>query len=908
MPLRVLGPIELLGPDGPRVVGATKQRTLLAALAIRRGSAWPAEMLIDALWGETPPVSASKLLQVYVSQLRRLLPDDVRIETHGGAYRLVVADPDLDAAVFERHVEQGRRAQRAGNPGLAASRLRRAIAQWRGPAYADVRYEEFAVDEIERLEALRELAIEARIDADLQLGRHAEVLGELRGMLAADPTRESIAAAAMIAAFRSTGSAEALEIFGTVREALLRELGAEPGPELTDLRSRIERRDPGLHLPAAAGPDSRLVSPLPAPPNELLGRERELAELRALVLRPDVRLVSLTGAGGSGKSRLGLELARQLAESFANGVIVIELASLGDAELVPATIARAAGLEPGADPAGSLTGALAGQELLLVLDNLEHLRAATPFLVRLLAAAPDVVMLITSRVVLHASGEHVYPVAPLAERDARDLFVERTRGFDPSFTLEPGSEALVGSICRRLDCLPLAIELAAPRVRTLGLETLDRRLASRLTVLTGGPRDLPARQQTLREALEWSVRLLAPAHADVLARLAVFAGSGSGDAVRAVAGADDDALVELVDHSLVQAIDLGGEPRFRLLETVREFAYELLGERREDAESALTSWLVEFMDRVGLGREVTHGEAMRRIDPELDNLRDALRHAAGDTDPRREVALVAALWPYWWVRGDLAEAKRVADDVLDRRGIVPSPAGVRVARAAATLAWSLGETNRVGALASRALDTAQAIGDVTEQIWSLNLLGMLANGQGDFAAGERHRKTAIALGEANGDLTLANMARLNLGVTYMEAGRLDEARAELQAVLEYRRPEGLSEGVGYAHLNLGDTEYAAADLEAAERHFLAAAEAFDEVGAKVRFANALQGLAAVEVRTGRAESAARRLGAAAAILAETGWAGDGTALAEPASSAARDVLGSAEYERLFHEGAGTAGR
>jgi DNA-binding SARP family transcriptional activator len=518
--LRVLGPIEVSGPHGPLALGGATLRTLLAVLAAHRGQSVAADVLVDALWGETPPPSASKLLQVYVSQLRKVLPRDVVIATTAAGYRLDVDPEETDAVRFERLLADGRAALASGNPTLASSALGRALALWRGPAFMDVRYEEFARDEVERLEGLRALALDKRIEADLQLGRHGQMVGELRGLLVADPTNERLAGQTMLAAYRAAGAADALAIFATVQASLAADLGEEPGTVIRELRERIARGDVGLQV--SSTPDHR--STLPNAPNPLIGRERELAELRTLLARPDVRFVSMSGAGGSGKSRLALELAQDLEPEFANGAVLVELASLSDPELVLPTIAQALELEPGRDAMSALADALAAKELLLVVDNLEHLREAAPSLVRLLATAPRLVIVVTTRAVLHVSGEHVYPVGPLIETDAVALLADRARANDPTFVLSETTEPQVAAICRRLDGLPLPIELAAARVRALGLRTLDARLASRLAVLTGGPRDLPARQQTLRETLAWSVNLLEPRVAEVLAALAVFPG------------------------------------------------------------------------------------------------------------------------------------------------------------------------------------------------------------------------------------------------------------------------------------------------------------------------------------------------------------------------------------------------
>src|SRR5262245_52880832 len=284
--LRVLGPLEVAGGDGPIPLPA-KPRMLLAVLAIDRGRTRHAESLIDALWGEEPPASATKLLQVYISQLRKALPPGIRIATDPAGYMLEVDESEVDAVRFERLHREGREGLVTGNPALAASLLRRALELWRGPAYADVRYDEFAREEAERLESLRSLARADRLDAEFRLGRHAEVLGDLRGSLAADPTDERLSGLAMLAAYRVAGPADALAIYETVRSALDEELGEAPGPELVALRERIVRRDPSLSPDPSATPGESSGS-LPVPANPLIGRQRELHELRDLMTVPTV--------------------------------------------------------------------------------------------------------------------------------------------------------------------------------------------------------------------------------------------------------------------------------------------------------------------------------------------------------------------------------------------------------------------------------------------------------------------------------------------------------------------------------------------------------------------------------------------------------------------------------------------
>jgi predicted ATPase len=502
----------------------------------------------------------------------------------------------------------------------------RALALWRGRAYGELAYDDFARAESERLEELRLVALEERFDAQLAVGRHEEVLGDVLAHVGENPLRERAHELAMVALYRCARQSDALEHYAAFRARLTDELGLEPGPALRELQRRILQQAPDLLLADVTAP---AAAALPMAPNALVGREGELDELRKLLAQRDARLIVLTGAGGSGKTRLAVEAARRAASSFANGARLVELAPLREPTLVVPTIAHALGVaeDPDQEPLETLAAALAAQELLLLVDNAEHVREAAPSFARLVSAAPRLTLLVTSRAVLHVSGEHVFPVAPLAEKDAVELFVQRAQLLEPSFTLTAETEPDVRQICRRVDCLPLAIELAAARVRTLTPRSLSKRLDTRLGLLTGGPRDLPARQQTLRETIAWSVGLLGKRERDVFARLAVFPGGATLEAAEAVGGADVDTLAVLVDDHLLLRADAVGEPRFRMLETVREYALELLGSERVDVEVALAEYFSTWADelRASATDEREWRGVVERLDPEVDNVRAAAR-------------------------------------------------------------------------------------------------------------------------------------------------------------------------------------------------------------------------------------------------------------------------------------------
>jgi predicted ATPase/DNA-binding SARP family transcriptional activator len=708
MEVRVLGPIEVTGEQGLVRLVAPMHRRLLAALVLSAEQACSRDVLCDALWGESPPASASKLLQVYVSQLRKLLSAPGHIQTRGSGYALELDREAVDATRFERLLREGRDALGEGNPELASSLLTRALDLWRGAAYADVAYEDFARAEAERLEELRRVAVEERIEAGLALGRHGELVAELTSLASAHPVRERVQAQAMVALYRCGRQSDALEVYATVRTRLRDELGLEPAPELRELQKRILQHDPSLLVPARG---DEPIALLPAPSNALLGRDGELSELRELLLRDDVRLLVLSGAGGAGKTRLALEVARQAASSFANGAAFVSLAPLRDAKLVMVEISRALGVREaaGTEPLDTLVAALRPRELLLVLDNAEHLRAATPLFVDLIAGAPRLTLLVTSRVVLHLSGEHVYPVNPLDEVAATALFGERARDASPHFTPDEADEEAIRLICERLDGLPLAIELAASRIRILTPAELLERLDRRLPLLTGGSTDLPSRQQTLRATLDWTVDLLAEDELRDLMHLAVFAGGCTLEAAESVGGTTVDRLGSLIDYSLLQQVATATGSRYSMLETIREHALERLETlgAGQAARRAHAVYYVALAEQLEPNLERTESAALGQVESELDNFRAAFScaHAA---DGGLALRLAAALRRFWYATNRLGEGCRWLAAALEG----PHPASRELAAVAAELGGihaTLGELEPAAERVDQAVEIAEAL-------------------------------------------------------------------------------------------------------------------------------------------------------------------------------------------------------
>jgi predicted ATPase/DNA-binding SARP family transcriptional activator len=665
--IRVLGPLELIGEGRPLSLAAPKERRLLVALVAEVGKTRSSDALTDAIWGDSPPRSAPKLLQVYVSKLRKRLPAPATIRTHGSGYALELQDGVLDAARFERLLHDGREAAEAGNPALAASILGRALALWRGEAYGELADEDFVRSEAQRLEELRLVALEERLGAEIELGRDSELLAQLSRLAESQPLRERLQAQLMLALYRSGRQSEALDLYAATRRHLHDELGLEPGAELRDLQRRILQQDPTLA--GAAGSQEATRVSMPTPPNPLLGRERELAELGQLLGRDEVRLVVLTGAGGSGKTRLALEAARRSAGSFANGAAFVELAPVHDPQLIVGAIFSSLGIEQVlSESLATLVGTLRARELLLLLDNFEHLRDAAPMLVDLLSQAPRLTLLVTSRVVLHLSGERVYPVEPLGEEAAFELFLERASEADVRFEAGDEAGAAIRSICRRLDGLPLAIELAAGRTRTLTPAELLAGLEQRLPLLTGGPRDLPARQQTLRATLEWSVDLLDALERRDLARLSVFAGSCTVEYAETVCDTTLERLSSFVDHNLlVRAVTPHGS-RYSMLETVRELMSEQLdasGEadalRRRHAELMLA-----IVEHAHLSEDDDEPYEQSVALLERDDIRAALDWAV-EADVALGLELASALENFWGPHAPAEGVRRIGD--LLARGV-----------------------------------------------------------------------------------------------------------------------------------------------------------------------------------------------------------------------------------------------
>ncbi len=722
MQIALLGPLSVSDGGADLLPRRPKQRALLAVLALRADELVSVEELVAALWGAAPPPSATNALQGHISALRKLIGPD-RIETHPLGYRLRLGDDELDVRRLQALVH-GARA--AAQPERRAELAAQAGALFRGDPLADFRFEQFAQSEIARLEELRLAAKEEWIAASLELGADHELVSELLELVAANPLRERLREQLMLALYRAGRQADALEVYTSARRTLTDELGLEPGPDLQALQRAILTHDPALAKPSRPPPGN-----IPAEIDAFIGREDELALLRDWVGGPGVRLTTLTGPGGSGKTRLAFEAARELALRFPDGVYVVELAPLRDAALVVNSIARTLGVPDTAESLiDSLIARLSPTRTLLILDNFEHVTKAAVSLAELLAGCANLHVVATSRVPLRLRGEHELKVAPLEVEAASRLFAERAREVRPEFSLSDTNTRAVGEICRRLDGLPLAIELAAARVRALPLEAILPRLERRLDLLTDGHVDLPDRQRTLRDTITWSQELLDERERSLLRRLSVFRGGCSLAAAQAVCSlgpATLEALELLVKHSLLKATSPGSAGlRFELLETVREFAHEQLSASGElqVLERAHARFFVSLAEELGPRLRTNEDQTaavFEQLTLDTDNFRAVHEWSLANDVADAGMLVIGSLWLWYWTW--LGEALEWTRRLL----ALPSARHQRVARAHGLFAgelfsWALGDSVQTKRYGEQAVETSRTINEPSLLACSLAVL------------------------------------------------------------------------------------------------------------------------------------------------------------------------------------------
>ncbi|MFI6418142.1 BTAD domain-containing putative transcriptional regulator [Streptomyces sp. NPDC050842] len=812
MRFAVLGETSVRTEDGrPVRVPELKVRALLAALLVDAGRPVAAYRLVDDLWGDEPPGSPLRALQAKVSQLRRALDEAEPggrelVVTRAPGYLLAVPEGALDA---HRFAALTARARDTAAPRARAELLGEALGLWRGPAFADFAAEPFARAAADRLEEERISARETLAETRLELGEHDMVASELAELVARHPLRERLRAVQLRALYRAGRQSEALAGYEELRALLADELGLDPSPELAALHTAMLRQDADLSLPvslpvsaavpvsgSASAPGPAVVGGsargnLPVPLSGIVGRDEAVAEVTGLLR--ERRLVTLTGPGGVGKTRLAVEAARQVEEAFPDGAWLVEFAGAGGelAEVVAAALELRDdgvwGLRPDGErpptTAERLAEVLRGRRTLLVLDNCEHVVDEAASLAELLLrAAPGLVVLTTSQEPLALAGETLWAVEPLDADGAVALFTARATASSPGITLDAAAQEAVRGICRRLDGIPLALELAATRVRALGVHGLLERLDDRFRLLDSGLRGAPARQATLRAVIDWSWDLLSAPERTVLRRLAVHAegctlaaaesvcageSAADGDVVAGdvVAGDVLGLLARLVDRSLVVAVDGPDGPRYRLLESVAAYCLERLRDEGE-TEAVRERHLAYYLRVAEEAGPALRGPDQRRrlahLDAETPNLRAALDRALTTTGSAGASAgaalrLVDALAWYWIMRGRLGEALRSATAALRAHpdGGADDAPGLAVPRARVGV-WRTGLAVMGGDGTDRRRRIAEALAaydaaDATGRPWARWFLAHALCGTGSQVEGGELTGSALDGFRAHGD-------------------------------------------------------------------------------------------------------------------------------------------------------------
>jgi predicted ATPase/DNA-binding SARP family transcriptional activator len=843
--VRLLGGFRVSVDDQPVPDAVWRQKRAAAVvklLALEPAHRLHREQLADALWPELDPEAAANNLRVALHHARQGLraagaEADLFLLRDGDA--VVLGPPErvrVDVEEFDAALKDAWR-----SPDPAATEA--ALAAWHGDLLPGDLYDDWAEGRRTALRASYLTLLRRLAGLHEERAEPERAIAALQRLLAAEPLDED-AHAALIRLFAQTGqTAAAVAQYDHLAALLARELGAEPQAATRELLAAIRAgRTPAPPAAAPAPPPTARPHGLPAPVDELIGRERELAELRRLLAT--TRLLTLTGPGGVGKTRLALAAAHAVAAAFPDGALFADLSPLDEPEQVLPALARAVGArETAGQPLrDALVDHLAPLRLLLAIDNMEHVASAAPLVADLLAACPGLTALITSRGRLKLHGEQEYPVEPLAVPDAPPprhgpgtpalaaaspasapaiaLFVRRAQEARPDFALTGENAGDVFAICRRLDGLPLALELAAARVRLLPPAALLARLDQPLAVLTGGPRDAPARHHTLRATIAWSHDLLTPEEQDLFARLSVFAGGWTLEAAEWVAGgATLDLLASLVDQSLVRQTANGdGAARFGMLATIRAYARERLefGGEMEAAERRHASYFLTLAETAAPHLDgPRQGAWLDRLDAEHDNLRAALTtlHELDETEDA--LRLAAALWRFWWQRGYLSEGRSWLEDAL--ADAVDAPPAVRADAhdGAGALAEAHGDLPAAALHHEAALQLRRTLGDRRGEARALADFAIVADRMGDPARAAALLEDALAIARDVDDRPRIAACLANLGFAHLDRSDHPRAAAAFRESLELFRDLGDQRNLSYVLGGLGNLAFVAGDYAGA---------------------------------------------------------------------------------------------
>jgi predicted ATPase/DNA-binding SARP family transcriptional activator len=1052
MEFRMLGPLEVRRGEESLALGGAKQRALLAILILHANHVVSRERLAELLWGDEPPTTADHVIEVYVSQLRRALePDGAPYELllrKPAGYVLQVPPADIDTVQFARLVE-GAKSLSASD---AAAHLERALEMWRGPALADFAGEQFALSEAARLNELRLYATEERIEAELKLGHHARLIGELQGLVEQHPLRERLCGQLMLALYRAGRQAEASDVYQRTRERLVDELGMEPGPELQSLLKRILQQESGLAatevavapLPSgtmtflltdlegstrrwdrnpsamrqameihdsvlaraidshggkqvesgregdsifavftrasdalacavelqselarqawpegadlhvrvaihtgeaelrgghyfgptvyrtarllatghgdqvlmtqathdvvvdelrggvalrdlgthrlrdlerperifqvtAAGlrsefPPLRSMDPrrhnLPISPTRFIGREKELGEIGERLGAH--RMLTLFGPGGTGKTRLALQAAAENIDRFGDGVWCAEFAAVREPALVPQTVADALGVreEAGRPVIKTLVDRLADKKFLLVLDNCEHLIPAIVKLAdELLRSCAHIRLLATSREALRVNGEAIMRVGPLAESDAVALFVERSAAVESVFRMTDENAAQIVQICRRVEAIPLAIELAAGRSRMMTPAEILAQLQESFSVLTGGSRSAEGRHETLSTAIDWSYLLLSDEEQRLLRCISVFFGGFTLEAAEAVFGESDrppfELLGQLIDKSLVAPqVTADSTTRYALLETVREYGHHKLRQLDEHAGAHARHGLY-FAALVGASRGKLTGPDrktwLQRLGDEVDNLRTVFE--LNEIDATASLRMAATLGEFWEARGEYTEGRSRLEAALGK-SLERSAVRADALQAVGLIAWGQGDQPAAAQYTKDGLALSREIGDTMEEALCLQQLGQIAIQTDDFDAARSWVKQALALAKKHHYEQVQALCEWRLGFVELFSQNFEKAHAHYEQSIELATRIGDGELVATSHGMLGNIAIRQSRLDDAKSHLRASLEFYRTEGSLRSIANLLEDLADVSITEGAITRALTLAGAA----------------------------------------------
>lgn len=894
MQIRILGPIEVATDADVLALGGPKPRTVLAVLALHHGEVVSPDVLIEAVWGDHLPKNPQNALQYQIAQLRKVLESDpsapVHLVTRSKGYVLDANTTALDATEFTDEVLNARSKFTVGDFVGAGRSISTALAFWRGSALGEFSYEEFAVADATRLDAEHLAAEELRIDIALAQGRHAEVVPTLAKLTMEHPTREGLWARRMTALYRDGSQTDALRAYQQARQSLT-EIGIEASSELRDLEQQILDQDPDLTPVVAGAPQHLVEGNIPTPPNRLIGRDAEVAAVSDQLMNH--RLVTLIGTGGAGKTRLALEVARSTSDRYRDGTWLVRLDRLDSPELLTSFVGQAIGMRenPELDILDNLVDHMDGREALIVLDNCEHMAdAAATFTSVFLERASTGRVLATSQVTLGVQGEAVHEVRPLTlpgesgsifdrldDVAAITLFLDRAAPPGASGgTWSDDDLAAIANIVTALDGVPLAIELAAARTRSMSLIEIARGLTDPTAFLARGSSTAPVRQQSLAAVVEWSLQLLDPSQRTKLLELSVFVGGFDADSAASIIDSSEidtrELLATFVDRSLLLRLDnLEGAARYRMLETLRQYCMGQLDEQSlttvRDSHLAIFDRFVDSASAGIFGADQLSW--LRRLDAEYENVRAALAWTVEGGSVETGLRIGANLGRWWDWKGLLKEASEWLGQLSDAAtGACPGLSDVLAWRA--FLQWEFGDIESATQLISQASDASQAVGDPEDGLTMLSIRALISRSTKDLDNARQDCIDLAIIGNATGNPWAEAWAHSTLATIDLTSGDLEPAEVQAQTAVEMFRELGDVRGEGWGLVSTAQAAFGKKDLDRADRLARDALAASTTAMDHRTTSWVLELLAEIAIERGNAERAAILLGAAYPLLRHRG--------------------------------------